>query len=110
MPHTSNSPSVYLRLAEAHLSHDRTSFKVGLICDDENCVRVPVQVAVESIPLLVPYLVLLRDSSMHPSHTELPVVPVSRGDSGSWTFDHAAAMQDQEPIPPALDAPPPPLF
>lgn len=114
MPHSLNAFSAYLRLNEAHLTHDRTSFGVNLVCDDGNCFLIPVQAAAEDIPLLIPYLVLLQDSLTHPSHTEQPVIPVWRGKSGEWSFDHAAAMRDQEPIPPEPDAialqPPSPPF
>jgi hypothetical protein len=114
VPHSQSPPSAYLRLNEAHLTHDRTAFGVSLICDDGYYVQIAVQVTAEFIPLLVPYLILLQDSSTHPYHTEPPVVPVLRGDSGVWTFDHAAALRDQEPIPPEPDATalpsPPPLF
>jgi hypothetical protein len=115
VPGTPNPPSGYMRLVEAHLSHNRTTFEVILICDDGDHVRKLVQVAVADILLLAPYLVLLGDSSTHPLHTEPPVVPVNRGVSGIWTFCRTTALRDQEPISPEPDAlplssPPPPVL
>jgi hypothetical protein len=102
-----------MRLVEAHLSHNRITFEVILICDDGDDVRKLVQVAAADIPLLAPYLVLLGDSSTHPLHTEPPVVPVNRGVSGIWTFCRTTVLRDQEPISPEpealpLSSPPPP--
>ena len=103
-------PSTYLRLAEAHLSHNRTSFEVLLSCVDDDLVDVLVHVAATDIPRLAPYLVLLRDSVVNPVHTEPPVVPVIRGESGVWSFCGDTASHDQEIVPPepVASAPPSP--
>jgi hypothetical protein len=100
-----------MRLSEAHLSHNRSRFEVSLICDNGDSARTLVAVDPSSIPLLVPYLILLRDSEAHPLDTEPPVVPVILGVGGLWVFCHARAALDQEPVPPEPGRPsstPPP--
>lgn len=94
------APSTYLNLTQALLSHNRSMFEVLLLCDDGNAQPIHVQVAIEHTPLLVPYLILLRDFSQHPLHTEQPVVPVIRNAEGVWAFCGASARSDQEPVPP----------
>jgi hypothetical protein len=100
-PHITNgrsAPSAYFRLAEAHLSHNRTAFEVRLICSDDDASYIPVSVATKDIPLLVPYLILLRDSTRNPALTELPAVPVTLAATGLWKFCCIGALRDQEPI------------
>lgn len=90
----------YIRLVEAHLSHNRQSFNATLLCDRGGPSPIPVAVAAQDWPLLVPYLVLLGDSRSAPLLVEPPVVPAAETRPGVWCFCAEAALVDREPVPP----------